>query len=195
MNNSENKINTEQNVTLILEKIHNKCEKLETKEAKVIYLKKVMNDCQRIINEAEKIDGKYLDINYLLTAEQDIDEYLIMFLEGLCESTASLPDGQSRLSAGLPIDKLEGKRKTPLVVKQPRARYTFSLTDGDKICDVQIAFGGMKSFKESIKNNITVIEGEENNEEMKAMTPGDTIKIETGISVIVRILECMKDME
>lgn len=172
---------TERNITIIKGKILNKCKKLGTKEEKITYLKKVISDCNRIINLAEKIDGKYLDVNFLLNEEKDIDEYLIMYLDGLC-----------KLPASPPPEKTGRKDKIPWVVKQPKKYYQVYLTDGGRVCDIQIAFGGMKSFKEGIKDQITVIEAEGKNEEMPAINAEDRIKIETGKLVIVRIFECMK---
>ena len=143
MNISGNPTSIEGNVTLAIEKILKKCEKFPTAEEKITYLKKIISDSDRIINLAKKLDGKYLDINFLKKTEQNIDENLILFLEELCKPPSNLPTG--------------GQEKFPMVLRQPRARYTFSLTDGDKVCDIQIAFGGMKSFKESIKEQTTDI--------------------------------------
>ena len=162
MNNNGNPIIIERNVTLATEKILKQSEKLPTTEEKIAYLKKIINDCDRIINLAKKLDGKNLDVNLLKKTEQNIDENLILFLEGLCKPTLSLPNGQ----AGMLTREHE---KTPLVLRQPRKYYKVSLTDGDKVCDIQIAFGGVQSFKESIRDQITVIEAEGKNEEMTAV--------------------------
>ena len=187
MNYNENISSKAKSEALTLEKILNKSDKLETKEEKLIYLKKVINDCQRIIEIAEKIEGKYLDLNYLLKSEQNIDEYLIMFLEGLCEPLAKLPNED------LSIDKASKHGKVPWVVRQPRARYTFSLTDGDKVCDIQIAFGGVKSFKERIKDKIEIIEGGENNSGGTFKQKDERMKIKSRFSDVVRIFESMKE--
>ena len=188
MNNNGNPISIERNVTLATERILKKCEKLPTAEKKIAYLKKIISDCDRIINLAEKLDGKYLDVNLLKKTEQNIDENLILFLEELCKPTLSLPNGQ----AGLPTG---GQEKIPLVLRQPRKYYKVSLTDGDKVCDIQIAFGGMKSFKESIKDQITVIETVEKNEEMTAINNIDTIKIKISFADIVRNFESMYEAD
>lgn len=176
-----NPISTERSVTIIKEKILNKCEKLPEVEERLAYLKKVIGDCQRIINLAEKTDGKYLDINFLLKEEPDIDEYLIMFLDGLCEPAAVRS-----------TDKAGKKGKIPWVVKQPRKYYKVSLADGGRVCDIQIAFGGIKSFKEDIKNQLTVIEAVEKNAGDSLIPKEERIKTKSSFSDIVRIFEGMK---
>lgn len=178
MNINGNPTSIERNVTLATKKILKECEKIPTAGEKITYLKKIIRDSERITNLAKKINGKYLDINFLKKTEQNIDENLILLLEELCKLPFSLSTG--------------GQDKIPMVLRQPRKYYKVSLTDGDKVCDIQIAFGGIKSLTERIEDQITVIEAAGNNEEMKAINPGDTIKIETGISVIVRIFESMK---
>ena len=181
MNNNGNPTSIERNITITIEKILKQCEKLETKEEKITYIKKVINDCQRIINLAEAIDGKVLDVDFVKKTEQNIDKNLIMFLEGLCTPPASLPAVK--------------QGKVPLVVKQPRKYYIVSPTDGGRVCDIQSAIYDMKKVMECLEDKKIVIEAVDKIEETKAMNSGDIIKIETGISVIVRIFECMKGVK
>jgi len=181
MNYKGNLSSIERKVTFATERIFKKCDKLPTAQ-KILYLKKIIGDCDRIITLTEKLDDKCLDVSLLKKTEQNIDENLILFLEGLCKPL-------SNLSA----DKAGKQEKMPLVLRQPRARYTFSLTDGDKVCDIQIAFGGMKSFKESIKDKITVIEDVGKKEEMAGMNEIDRISLKTSMADIVRIFEAMKE--
>lgn len=190
MNNNKNPISFERDISLATEKVLKKSEKLPTTEEKITYLKKIISDCDRIINIAKKLDGEYLDVTFLKKEEQNIDEDVILFLEGFCKPISSLTTSQRPLTSK--ESKTEWHEKAPLVLRQPRQYYKVSLTDGDKVCEVQIVFGGVQSFKESIKDQITVIEAVGQNEEMTAINNIDTIKIETGISVIVRIFECMK---
>ena len=65
MNNKGNISSLAKNVSLTNERILNECETLGTKEEKITYLKKVISDCQRIINFAETLDGKVLDVDLL----------------------------------------------------------------------------------------------------------------------------------
>jgi|GEM_PF-4290763 len=155
MNNNGNATSIKRDIAITVEKILNQCEKVGTKEEKITYLKKIMNDCQRIINLAETIDGKVLDVDFLLKVEQDIDEYLIMFLDGLCKQPLSLPARESPLT--LTETTTGGQEKIPLVVRQPRKYYDVSITVGGRVCDIQSAFDGMKSFMESIKEQTTDI--------------------------------------
>ena len=180
MNNNGNPTSIARNITTTIEEILYHCEKLKTKEEKISYLKKVINDCQRIINLAETIDGKVLDLDLLKKAEQNIDENLIMFLEGLCKPPVSKPAGK--------------QGKVPMVVKQPRKYYIVSPTDGGRVCDIQSAIYDMKKVMECLEDKKMVVEAVDKIEETAAVNTGDIIKIETGISVIVRIFECMKEV-
>ncbi len=173
MNNNGNPSSIARNITTTIEEILNHYEKLGTKEEKISYLKKVINDCKRIINLAETIDGKVLDVDLLKKTEQNIDDNLIMFLEALCKP----PQG-----------------KVPLVVKQPRKYYIVSPTDGGRVCDIQSAIYDMKKVMECLEDKKIVVEAVDKIEETASANTGDTIKIETGISVIVRIFECMKEV-
>ncbi len=184
MNNKGNQSSSAKNVALTNERILNECEKLGTKEEKITYLKKVISDCQRIINFAETLGGKVLDVDLLKKAEQNIDKNLIMLLEGLCKPPAGL-------AADPPVDKVGRQEKPPLLVKQPRKYYIVSPVDGGRVCDIESAIEAMKVYKESIKDQIAVIEAVDKNKEMPAVNARERIKIKTSFADIVRNFESM----
>lgn len=185
MKNNGNPKSISKNAASVQEKILSKCDKLETKEEKLSYLKKVENDCQRIINLGKKIGGKYLDINFLLKEEPDIDEYLIMLLDGLCEPA-------KRLSKENTGDNTSKQRKIPSVVRAPRKYYEVKVTAGDRACDIKIAFGDVERVKENINDEMTVVKAVDDKEEDTYIPKGERIKLTSSITDIVRIFEAMK---
>jgi len=50
------------------------------------------------------------------------------------------------------------QEKVPLVVKQPRKYYIVSPVDGGRVCDIESAIEAMKVYRESIRDQIEVVQ-------------------------------------
>jgi|YelNatPaOPRAMG01_1025707.scaffolds.fasta_scaffold68679_2 hypothetical protein len=172
MNNNENPNSISRSIIITIEKILDRCEKLETKEEKIRYLKKVITDCQRIINLAETIDGKFLDITFVKKTEQNIDENLIWFLE----KGGELNQGE-----------------TSNFVREEKRYYLVSRAGSNIVRDIQCVIEGMSNIKEVLEDDVAVIETTESKEEKATLGTGNRIKAISGMTDIVRIFESMKD--
>ncbi len=174
MNDNGNPTNIARKATLTIEKILNKCEKLKTNDEKIIYLKKVIGDCKRIINLAEKLDGKYLDENFVKKLEQNIDENLIWFLGGGSELH---------------------KEATNKLVREEQKYYLVLKAGSNIVRDIQNVIEGMRNIEEVLEDEAAVIKTTESKEEKATLSTVDRIKVKSGMSDIVRIFEAMKEEE
>jgi len=158
-------------VTITIEKILTQCERLETKDEKVTYIEKVIRDCRKIITLAEKFGDENVSEDFVKTAGQDIDENLKWFL-----------DGGYELRRGA----------TSKVVRENKRQYLVLRAGSNIVRDIQCVLEGMGNIEKVLKNDAAVIETTEGNAEKATVGTGNKIKVESGMTDIVRIFESMK---
>ena len=162
------------NVLALKKNIMNDCESLEDLSERAAYLRKVINDCERIIDLAEVIDDEDLDGSFVKNAVQDVDENLILFLNGESEK----PQG-----------------RVELMVKDSSKYYVVTKAGSRSAVDLKSAIDGLKSAKEILENEFTVIEAVGLSESGGDAKNIERMKVKSSLTDVVRIFEAMKESE